>query len=119
MCDMTVTQSDVSSLSAHANGNDKDVQPQSSHGADGGKCPLKRDPARIAWLVKRLKEVRGVLRKRGFTDHVIQQAVTILCRRAMPYVNGNCTRHIENRRAWAFRVAIRAANRAARREVRC
>ena len=70
-------------------------------------------------LLDRIEEVRGVLRRRGFSDHAIEQAVSAVYRAAMPYITGTRMCLIENRRAWVFKVAIRAASRAAGREVRC
>jgi DNA-directed RNA polymerase specialized sigma24 family protein len=69
-------------------------------------------------LLKRMAEIRGYLRRQGFSEHAIDHAMTILLRAAMPYIKGNKICTIENRRAWAFKVAIRAAVRAAKREIR-
>lgn len=68
-------------------------------------------------LIGRVKEVRGVLRSKGFSQHAIEHAVTVVYRVAMPYVNRTKICQIKNRRAWVFRVAIRAATRAAKRDV--
>jgi len=70
-------------------------------------------------LLGHLEEVRAVLRRKGFSENAIEQAVTSVYRAAMPYITGARICLIENRRAWVFKVAIRAANRAAKREVRC
>jgi DNA-directed RNA polymerase specialized sigma24 family protein len=70
-------------------------------------------------LLGRVEEVRRVLRRKGFSEHAIDHAVTVVYRVAMPYIK--CTKIclIENRRAWVLKVAIQAAMRAARRELRC
>jgi RNA polymerase sigma-70 factor (ECF subfamily) len=70
-------------------------------------------------LLGRIEEVRGVLRRKGFSEHAIDQAVTVVYCAAMRYINGTRICLIENRRAWVFQVAIRAASRAAAREVCC
>jgi RNA polymerase sigma factor (sigma-70 family) len=70
------------------------------------------------WLLARRKEVRGYLRRNGFSGHAIEQAVTVLSRASMPYIQGMKVCEIKNPRAWAFKVAINAAIRAAKREVR-
>jgi DNA-directed RNA polymerase specialized sigma24 family protein len=70
-------------------------------------------------LLGRIEEMRGALRRQGFSAHAIEQAVTAVYRAAMPFVTGARICLIRNRRAWVFKVAIRAAIRAARREVRC
>lgn len=70
-------------------------------------------------LLRRVEEVWRVLKRRGFSEHAIDQAITAVYRAAMPYITGRKMCLIENRRAWVFRVAIRAACRAAVREVRC
>jgi DNA-directed RNA polymerase specialized sigma24 family protein len=69
-------------------------------------------------LLGRLEEVRRVLRRQGFSEHAIDHAVTVVYRVAMPYIKGTKLCEIENRRAWVFKVAIRAAIRAAKREIR-
>jgi DNA-directed RNA polymerase specialized sigma24 family protein len=69
-------------------------------------------------LLGRIKEIQRYLRRKGFSYHAIEQAVTVLYRAAMPYINGTKICKIKNRRAWAFKVAIRAAVRAAKRQVR-
>jgi DNA-directed RNA polymerase specialized sigma24 family protein len=68
-------------------------------------------------LLDRIQEVRRYLRRQGFSDNAIEHAVTVVYCVAMPYVIGTKTCAINNRRAWVFRVAIRAAIRASRREV--
>jgi DNA-directed RNA polymerase specialized sigma24 family protein len=69
-------------------------------------------------LLDHLEKVRGYLRRgKGFTDHAIEHAVTVVYCVAMPYIKGTKMCEIENRRAWVFKVAIRAASRAARHEV--
>lgn len=70
-------------------------------------------------LLGRVEEVRRVLRRRGFSEHCIESAVTAVYRSALPYITGTKMCLIENRRAWVFKVAIMAAKRAAMREVRC
>ena len=69
-------------------------------------------------LLGRVEEVRGYLRRNGFSDHAVEQAVAVLHRAALPYVKGTKRCEIKNRRAWCFKVAIRAAIRAAQHEVR-
>lgn len=69
-------------------------------------------------LLDRLAEVRAVLR-RSFSENAIEQSVTGVYRAAMAYVTGRRICPIKNWRAWIFKVAIRAASRAAKREVRC
>jgi hypothetical protein len=70
-------------------------------------------------LLGRVEEVRRVLRRRGFSEHCIEHAVTAVFRAALPYITGTKMCLIENRRARVFKVAIMAAKRAAMREVRC
>jgi RNA polymerase sigma factor (sigma-70 family) len=71
------------------------------------------------WLLDQVEEVRGVLRYRGFSEHAIEQAVTVVYFAAMPRIKGTRLCLIENWRAWVFRVARNAAGRASSREVRC
>jgi len=68
-------------------------------------------------LLDRISEVRRVLRRKGFSDNAIEHAVTVLYHVALPYVTGAKICEIKNRRAWAFKVAIQAAQRAANCEV--
>jgi DNA-directed RNA polymerase specialized sigma24 family protein len=70
-------------------------------------------------LLGHVGKARGVLWRKGFSEYAIDQAVMAVYRAAMPYINGTKLCLIENRRAWVFKVAIRAASRAAEREVRC
>jgi DNA-directed RNA polymerase specialized sigma24 family protein len=70
-------------------------------------------------LLGHLEKVQGVLRNSGFSEHAIDHAVTAVYRAAMPYIRGTRICRIENRRAWVFKVAKRAATRAAMRELRC
>ena len=70
-------------------------------------------------LLGRISEVRSVLWRKGYSEHAIDHAVTAIYRAAMPYITGRKLCLIENRRAWVFKVAIRAVARAAVREVRC
>jgi DNA-directed RNA polymerase specialized sigma24 family protein len=70
-------------------------------------------------LLGRVEEVRRVLRRRGFSEHCIENAVTAVFSAALPYITGTKICLIENRRAWVFKVAIMAAKRAAMREFRC
>jgi DNA-directed RNA polymerase specialized sigma24 family protein len=70
-------------------------------------------------LLEQIEEVQGYLRWKGFSGHAIDQAVTVVYRAAMPYITGTRICRISDQRAWIFRVAIRAAIRAASREVRC
>jgi DNA-directed RNA polymerase specialized sigma24 family protein len=69
-------------------------------------------------LLAHIEVVRRVLRRMGFSDHAIEQAITVIYRAAMPYITGRKLCVIQNRRAWVFKVAIRAARRAAARELR-
>jgi len=68
-------------------------------------------------LLDLVPEVRGYLRRKDFSDHAIEHAVTVLYRVAMPYVNRTKVCKIRNCRGWVFKVAFRAAKRAAGREV--
>lgn len=70
-------------------------------------------------LVGRLEEVRGFLHRRRFSEHAIEHAITVVCRVAVPYINGNKICKIKNRRAWVYKVAIRAAKRAMKAELSC
>lgn len=73
----------------------------------------------VECLNGRVEEVRCFLRRRrGFSAHAIDCAVTAVYCEAMPYITGEKFCDIENRRAWVFKVAIRAAKRAAMREPR-
>jgi RNA polymerase sigma factor (sigma-70 family) len=67
--------------------------------------------------LERIDEVRRVLRRKGYSQHAIEVAVTAVYRAAMPYILGMRFCPIANRRAWVFKVAKRAAKRATRREV--
>jgi DNA-directed RNA polymerase specialized sigma24 family protein len=70
-------------------------------------------------LLGRVEEVRRVLGRQCFSEHAIDRAVTAVYSAAMPYITGRRICLIENRRAWVFRVALRAAKRAAMHEMRC
>lgn len=70
-------------------------------------------------LLGRMEEVRRVLRRRGFSEQCVEYAVTAVYRAALPYITGTKISLIENRRAWVFKVALRKAKRAAKREFRC
>jgi RNA polymerase sigma-70 factor (ECF subfamily) len=83
----------------------------------GGCCP-DEIAAKAECLLGHLGVVERVLRCKGFTESAIEHAVTAVYRAAMPYILGIKTCLIDNRRAWVFKVAIRAAKRAAMREVR-
>src|SRR5262249_51124205 len=68
-------------------------------------------------LLKALEDVQNFLRRRGYSNYASEVAVTAVYRAAEPYFAG--TKVWSNVRAWAFKVAIPAAIRAARREIRC
>jgi RNA polymerase sigma factor (sigma-70 family) len=68
-------------------------------------------------LLDHLEMVQCVLRRKGFSDHAIDHAVTVVYRAAMPYIKGTKICKITNRRAWVFTVAINSAIFAAEREV--
>jgi DNA-directed RNA polymerase specialized sigma24 family protein len=70
-------------------------------------------------LLGRVEEVRRVLRRRGFSEQCIEDAVTAVFVAALPYITGRKICLIESRRAWVFKVAIRGAMRTAIREFRC
>jgi RNA polymerase sigma factor (sigma-70 family) len=70
-------------------------------------------------LLGHVEKVRRVLRRKGFSAHAIEYAVTAVYRAAMPYITGAKFCDIRNRPAWVFKVAILAAMRATEREVRC
>lgn len=68
-------------------------------------------------FLDQLAKVQSVLRKKGFSGHAIETAVSHVYDVAMPYVTGVRKRKFENWRAWLFAVAIHAAKRAAVRDV--
>jgi DNA-directed RNA polymerase specialized sigma24 family protein len=70
-------------------------------------------------LLGRVEEVQRVLRRRGFSEQCIEDAVTAVFLAALPYITGSKACPIESRRAWVFKVAFRGATRAAIREFRC
>jgi DNA-directed RNA polymerase specialized sigma24 family protein len=82
------------------------------------KCAPEEAAFTEKWLLDRIKEVRGYLRRHYYSGHAIEQAVTVLYRAAMPYIKGTKVWEIECPRAWSFKVAKRAAYRAAEREMR-
>lgn len=74
-------------------------------------------PPSLGDLVMLLDAVRHVLRRKGFSEHAIEHAITVVYRRAMPYIDGSKICQARNPKAWVFKVAIRAAARAAKREL--
>jgi Sigma-70, region 4 len=69
-------------------------------------------------LLGHIEVVLGVLHTKRFSQHAIECAVSALYDAALPYITGRKVCRIANRRAWVFKVAIRAAIRAATREKR-
>jgi RNA polymerase sigma factor (sigma-70 family) len=68
-------------------------------------------------LLSCITEVCGVLWRKGFPAHAIENAMTAVYVAVMPYLKGGDSSHIENPRAWVYRVALNAAIHAGKREL--
>lgn len=80
-------------------------------------CPPKEVHRKAKCLLGHVEMVQCVLRRKGYSEHAIDHAVTVVYCVAMPYINGTKICNITNRRAWVFKVAFNAAILVAKRDV--
>lgn len=71
-------------------------------------------------LVGRIRELRGYLRRKGFSDFVSEKAIDRVINAALPYLehSGTATT-LRNRESWLFGSALKAARQVASRELAC
>ena len=71
-------------------------------------------------LVARIAELRGYLRRKGFSEFVIEKAIDRVIHAALPYLEPSVTSPpLRNRESWLFGSALKAARQVASRELAC
>ena len=71
-------------------------------------------------LLGRLGELQAYLRRKGFSDFVIERAIDRVIHAALPYLEPSSTApHLRNRDSWLFGSALKAAKQVASREPAC
>lgn len=71
-------------------------------------------------LVGRIGELRGYLRRKGFSDFVSEKAIDRVIHAALPYLQPSASAPpLRNHESWLFGSALKAARQVASRELAC